>query len=118
MGKELAWLAVVNSVSDLRARPAVESREHLDSELFLMIQFPTDANCLLEAAGAQLVAREKLVSIPILAITRKTSTNKAKGKKNRPKTKLGIPESRTLESRRPPEPWFSRLVAWISACYR
>ena len=32
---------------------------------------------------------------------RKTSTNRAKGKKNRPKTKLGIPDLERLESRSP-----------------
>jgi len=31
----------------------------------------------------------------------KTSTNEAKGKKSRPKTKLGIPGPRTLETRSP-----------------
>jgi hypothetical protein len=78
MGKELAWLAVVNSVSDLCARPAVESRQHLDSELFLMIQFPTDANCLREAAGAQLsgalVLPTRSVDISMLSMSSSPGT--------------------------------------------
>lgn len=52
------------------------------------------------------------------AIMRKTPTSRAKGKKNRPKIKLGIPDLEHSKAAVLPEPLFSGLEARISACYR